>query len=230
MKKLEERLRDENYSLKTKMIELEELKDSEIHHLTITIEKLVFEKKNLEGDMEELEEKLNEIDLMNQERRKLYSEACERVKGLEEILERKEKTIEQLIDEYKAKDENRVVETEHWKKQAENLIRSLQSTIRDNAQKLTSFDKTKNEKASVSPVSVNNLSNQLEEALVREKNMRGAINNIIETESKNIAKRLKAHKNAQMTMREETEKWIMRNEEIEQRLYEMIQKCEKLLR
>lgn len=128
MKKVEERLREENLALKEKILELSETGEADRNHLKMVIEGLVYDKKNLEKDMEELEDKLNEIDEMNKERAKAFSDMSEQNRMLIESLARKEEENKMIEEICKEKAENQAAEIENVKKHAENLIRSLSNT------------------------------------------------------------------------------------------------------
>ena len=128
IKKIEERLREENLALKEKFLELSETGEAEKNHLKMVIEGLIYDKKSLEKDMEELEEKLNEIDEMNRDRAKAFSEMCEQNRALGESLAKKEEENVRNEEMCRLKVENQAAEMESIKKHAENLIRSLSNS------------------------------------------------------------------------------------------------------
>ena len=244
MKNTEERLREENRSIKSKLMELAEIKDAEVSHLNQTLAALMFEKKNLENDMEDLEEKLNEIDVMNKERVFLYTNACDRIRDLEEIIKEKDQEFEKIAHAFKIKEETRDAETQDWKKHAENLIRHLQASLSE-LQHRHSLTEAKNPQNSLSnrsaltpspeissglsQVKVQDLSNRLEQALQREASMKSLLNNLIEKESKFISDSLRSSRYLHDDLNRELEKWIMKNEELEQKSLILIEKCDKLL-
>ncbi|CAG9324968.1 unnamed protein product [Blepharisma stoltei] len=73
------------------------------------------------------------------------------------------------------------------------------------------------------------ISQQLEEALLREAKLKKTIKEIAEREGKKLAESLEILKEQTAAYRSEAERWIMRNEELEQQLLEMISKNANLL-
>ena len=223
MKKLEERLRDENYALKEKLAEVTEINYTEVNSLNNALETLIFEKKSLENDMEELGEKLNEIDVMNKERMNMYVNACEKINELEEIIRSKDQDIQKKEEEYRIKDENREFDMQQMKRHAENLIKSLQSNNSSASNRLALDDKTKKfQNSSINKenyvhtdpenplktqkTAVQHISSQLEETLKRESDLKSTINNLITQESNFLKERLKGNKEITLNMTREIER------------------------
>ena len=80
----------------------------------------------------------------------------------------------------------------------------------------------------VSPASLINLKLQLEEAWARENALNKNIVAIVEREAKNIAEHLESMKRLEERLRPEIEKWVMRCEELEQRLGDTMANTGKL--
>lgn len=246
-KKTEERLREEISGFKNKLADLNETKNIQINELNQSIQQLIIEKTNLEGALEELEEKLNEIEKMSQERMELFYQSCQKNTELEENLARKDEETKRFIEEHKAKEMAREQEVDHWRRQAENVIRhlhNLQST--DNSGKFVAKDtkiplrdsknikkgpvartKSPNKENSCTEnikntSTLENLLQQVEESQLREAKLKKMLQEMVAEEAKNIERNLgRLSENTSLT-RAEVEKWIMRNEEMEQKLIEMM--------
>ena len=219
-KKTEERLRDELNSLKNKYNSVLEQKESQINSLNGALMKQTQDKNNLELTLEELEQKLNEIDVVNKKRMDEYALACQKIQEFEEILENKEEIISNHAKEIESLMTNKEQEFAHLKKQAENMIRhlnSLQSTV-----KPTKIEKKPLESDKIS------LNQQLDQSLLRENQLKSLINEIISSESQNLKSLLTGLSKNTLVFRAETERWIMRNEELEQRVLELSEKNIKL--
>jgi len=244
LKKTEGRLREELSHVKSKLSGVSYNKNSEVNDLNMTIEQLVGEKANLEGAMEELEERLGEIEKISKERFEMYTQSSMQIEELQQSLSEKDQEIHNLTKEYQVKEQNREAEVQHWKKQAENVIRQLHSLqtpednktkeyvrsnrtpLRETKRKLPQKTDKENKpqeikdlkNLTVSQSTVDNLAAQLEEALLRENKLKEQLQNLVEKEAQQIKQGLETLKNTQSTFRPETERWIMRNEELEQRV------------
>lgn len=268
MKRTEERLRDENSAMKNKLLEINELKNEEIRRLNVIIEEISKEKSNVEGAMEELEYKLNEIEKLSQERMDLFYHSSHKIQELEDMLRQKSEENERIVEEFTMTQKGRENEVDHWKRQAENVIRQLHniqenephhSRARSQTNKIplsssmrilpkkkaairllrstsdnkenTSIDDLNemNKECDITASSIFSLSQQLEEALIREKKLKIVIKNITENEGKHLKESIDHLKQEMSAFRSENERWIMRNEELEQRLFEMTSKSANLL-
>ena len=213
IKRSEERLREENSAFRQKFIELNESEETERNHLKKVIEELLYDKKCLEKDMEDLEEKLCEIDEMNKSRVQAFNQASEQIKALSEILDKKDKEIENISQEMKFQLGNKENEKEFIKKQAENLIRTLttgnskinaEGNVRNNGgdagriqndqpKKQNDFYKSipenstmryENQPSNISQVKLQELENLLQESRKNEENLKSIINRCLDKEKK----------------------------------------------
>ncbi|CAG9315030.1 unnamed protein product [Blepharisma stoltei] len=251
-KKTEERLREEVNSLKLKLSDLNDSKNLQINDLNQSIQQLITEKTNLEGALEELEEKFIEIEKMSQERMGMFYQSCNKAQELEEALARKENEIKLVVEENKAKETARDQEVEHWRRQAENVIRHLHNLqtseiankvtnnrpplremqIKNSVKKTTrckspvkdslkGSENCQNPETTLSSSNANLLSQQIEEAQLREARLQKQLNKIIADEANIIERGIALLGVNTGTCRSELERWIMRNEEMEQKLVEM---------
>ena len=220
MKKTEERLRDEIASLKNKLNLIVDQKDSQLNQLNSVLMQQTQEKNNLELTLEELEVKLNEIDMINKKRVEEYALACQKIQQFEEIIKKKDENIAKLNEDMERVINNKDQEFNHLKRQAENMIRHLNSI--QSTPKVVKPEKKPLENNKIS------LTQQLEDSLLRENQLKSLINDLINTEAQNLKNSLSNLGKLSAASRAETERWIMRNEEIEQRLIENSQKNMKL--
>jgi DNA repair exonuclease SbcCD ATPase subunit len=86
------------------------------------------------------------------------------------------------------------------------------------------------ERLVVSPIAMQNLAVQLEEALVRERDLKQQLYSIVEHEAVFLRDKLKQLSLAEVAIKPELERWIMRNEELEQHLVDLTDKNSRLLR
>jgi len=86
------------------------------------------------------------------------------------------------------------------------------------------------EKLVVSPIAMQNLALQLEEALVRERDLKLQLQALIEREAAFLKAKLEKLEGFEVALKPELERWIMRNEELEQRLIDLTDKNSRLLR
>lgn len=246
VKKTEERLREEVYMLKNKIIEITSGKDTEIDYLKGIIEELIYDKSSLEKELEDLEEKLNEIDEMNRDRAELYGEICKKNKEYEGVIGVKNKEIEKVCNEAKAQEECKEREMVNLKIQVENLIRHIQNSENSskflnskpraplsestNLQKNISYGNENYKQPKEIATKMNFLICELQEALKREADLKSQVNSLITAEGKRIKESLEHNKKMELDMRREIERWIMRNEELEQRIISLSQNCAKMLK
>lgn len=219
MKKTEERLRDELSTLKNKYAQAMEQYENQVNQLNIVLLQQSQEKNNLELTLEELEQKLSEIDAINKKRVEEFTQACVRIQELEDQCKKKDEILQKLTDDLERTISNKDQEYQHLKKQAENMIRHLTSLT--NASKPNKPDKPELKNSEIGKESLNE---QLQEALNRENKLKSLVNNIINTEGQNLKNLLNNINKITTLSRAETERWIMRNEELEQRILELSEK------
>ena len=216
MKKTEERLRDEINSLKGKLTSTIDNYEIQINHLNGLLTQQSQEKNNLEITLEELEQKLNEIDFINRKRLEEFSTSISKIHELEDLIQKKDENILKLNSDLERVVSNKEQEFSHLKRQAENMIRHLNSS--QNTSKPVRPGRKQQE------IQDTNLSEQLQEALKRESDLKSLLADLVNKEAKTLKELLNNfNKNAAST-RAETERWIMRNEELEQRLSESVNK------
>jgi DNA repair exonuclease SbcCD ATPase subunit len=126
LKRTEERLREESSSLKMKIQELNTSKQNETTELSHTIGSLLEEKTHLEAVIEELEEKLKEIEKQSDEREELFKKTYDRLQDVETTLLQREEFIKILQEAHEQSVTIKDEEITHLKRQAENVIRNLQ--------------------------------------------------------------------------------------------------------
>ena len=220
MKKTEERLREELSAVKNKLNLVIEQKDTQINQLNGILNQQSHEKRSLEQTLEELEIKLNEIDMINKKRVEEFAQACQKIEELEEILQKKDDHIAKIKDDVEIITANKDQEFHHLKRQAENMIRHLNTL--QSAPRLIKTERKPNESNKIS------LTEQLEDSLLRENQLKSLINDLISTEAQNLKNSLSNLGKLSAVSRAETERWVMRNEELEQRLIDLAQKNLKL--
>jgi chromosome segregation ATPase len=86
------------------------------------------------------------------------------------------------------------------------------------------------ERLVVSPIAMQNLAVQLEEALVRERDLKQQLYSLVEHEASFLRAKLTQLSLAEVALKPELERWIMRNEELEQHLIDLTDKNSRLLR
>lgn len=221
MKKTEERLREEISALKNKLGSVLDQHDVQINHLNCLLAQQSQEKNNLEITLEELEQKLSEIELINRKRIEEFNQSCVKIQELEEILKKKDENLQKVNEDIERIITNKDQEFQHLKRQAENMIRHLNSSQ-------TTAKPTKVERK-VNEISQTGLAEQLQEALVREGKLKNLIGDLINTEGKSLKEALNNFNKNTAACRAETERWIMRNEELEQRLTDSVEKNLKFI-
>jgi chromosome segregation ATPase len=221
MKKTEERLREEISSLKNKLTSSIDQYEIQINHLNGLLTQQSQEKNNLEITLEELEQKLNEIDLINRRRLEEFSSSCSKIQELEDILKKKDQNIEKMAADIERIVNNKDQEFQHLKRQAENMIRHLNTS--QNTAKPGKSDKKINE------INQTNLEDQLQDSLLREEKLKNLLNDLVNKEGKMLKDLFSNFNKNTANSRAEAERWIMRNEELEQRLLESTDKNLKML-
>jgi chromosome segregation ATPase len=221
MKKTEERLREEIISLKNKYSQVLEQKEIQINHLNGLLLQQSQDKNNLELAFEELEAKLNEIDQINKKRVEEFALLCQKHQELELILKKKDENLIKIHEDYEKTILNKDQEFSHLKRQAENMIRHL-NTTQSPGKSIPSPIQSSSEPNKQS------LIQQLEDALIRENNLKNLLTSLVTNEGQTLKKLLKTFNNLTNVSRSEVERWIMRNEELEQRIIEISSKNIKL--
>lgn len=221
MKKTEERLREEINVLKNKLASALDQHDVQVNHLNCLLAQQSQEKNNLEITLEELEQKLNEIELINRKRVDEFSQSCLKIQELEEILKKKDENLQKVHEDIERIVANKDQEFQHLKRQAENMIRHLNSS--------QSNTKPAKIERKVNEIAQTGLAEQLQDALVRENKLKNLVSDLINQEGKALKDALASFNKNTSICRAETERWIMRNEELEQRLIESVDKNIKFI-
>lgn len=255
LKKTEERLRREVASLKAEMKDLADLKNSQVSEATDFAEQAAEEKRLLEQGIEMVEAKLEEIERQNHSREEILTQQASEIEGLKVELKIKQEEAKHMQEEYDTIEAKRNEEFSTLKRHAENIMRQLYPKVeassaskpRENLQKSFSTVKkcpaTKKlerenkenleiqlEAVEAPQLVTEDLKLQLEEAQARELELRMALLQIIEGEGKFIETRLETLKSIECTARPEVERWVMRNEELEQHLGVLAEDNQKLLK
>mmetsp|Transcript_7992 Transcript_7992/g.15711 ORF Transcript_7992/g.15711 Transcript_7992/m.15711 type:complete len:1031 (-) Transcript_7992:2738-5830(-) len=258
LKKTEERLRKEAVGLKAEMQELLLKKDEKVKDISEIAEQATEEKRMLEEGIGMLEAKLEEIEKHNQFREELLKLQKVEMEELRLQLAQKTEEVSRVQEEYEVLDSKRNEEFATLKRHAENVMRQLypveevQFTAKpiketasrsfSNLRKCTAVKKsvivskeaTLHEEPEVIDVSLEpqilteDLKLQLHETQEREFALQQALRHIIETEGQFIGGKLETLKSLELTARPEVERWIMRNEELEQKLESLAGDSDKL--
>jgi chromosome segregation ATPase len=229
LKKSEETLQSKNEKLKKKLLSLSQEKEHEIGHLSKTIQSLLYEKETLEADMEDLVDKLNEIDVLNKERIDVHNINTQKIKDLHDVIQAKDLEIGKINEQFRLSTQNKDSEAADAKSYAEILIRQFQPGTFNPNQGLKDKEKTGIETFNYK-IKAFSLAGLLQEAFNREILMKSQISKIIHAECNNIVQGLYNFNHTKCEIRREIEQLTMRNEELEQRLTEMCEKCENLLK
>ena len=254
MRKTEERLRQELSALKQEYRAFQEDKQDEIRDLHTSIDQILSEKNHLATGLTLLEDKISLIEQENQDRERAIQTYQQKAQHLEEELVQKQRDLQGVVQAAEIKDAERDAEIALYKRQAENVLRFYQnvqgsegetgkkgtfatSPIKKKTQmKLTTTGKkpkdeeakeTRDQKMVVMP---DNLLSQLEESLQRESTLKSELSRLISTEFVYLKERIANMEQLEVSFRPEIERWMLRNEEMEQRLLETAAKNAQLVR
>lgn len=279
MKKTEERLRTEVANLKKELQDLAFARDEAVGELSQAVVNLEDEKQQLEGGIEDLEIKLEEIERQSAERDHEIRVQEGELGELRALLQQKEGQLKKMAEDLEVREAERDEDVITMKRHAENVMRQMQSfqgapeedqsfTVynrlnrsrveeaggkgRSSSMKRRSPSRLRSKppnkkseekenigvegvdlltnKLVVSPIAMQSLSLQLEEALVRERDLKLRLHALVEQEAAFLKAKLGQLSGAEAAIRPELEKWIMRNEELEQRLIDLTDKNTRLLR
>ncbi|CAG9335920.1 unnamed protein product [Blepharisma stoltei] len=233
LKKTEQRIKAENFKLKEQIDVMKEESAKDIADLENMIKHLITEKGTLEELIGELEIKLGEIDKANGQRENLYQDTQNRIKELEEEIERKNFEIKQQAEDWKTQKEQTEIEVNHMRRAAENMIRQLRSMVGADV-KIPELGEKINQKIVFSKNSgkkdpqVQNQNSQAHtdiykmnseemngRSLEREMKLLKFLSKLVKSEGKHFANEFENLEKKLSLSRAETEKWIMRNEELE---------------
>lgn len=256
MRKTEERLRQELASLKQEYRLLQEEKEEEIRDLHGSIEQILDEKTQLATGLTVLEEKITIIEKENDERERILQSSQQRSQSLEAELAQRLLDFQHFQAAAEAKDSERDAEMGLYKRQAENVLRYYQglqsgseadlgrsrsigaSPMKKKTQmKLTTTvkpgkkeEESKEMADSRAVLAPESLVLQLEEALQRESVLKQELSRMVVAEAGFLRERVAALGQVEASFRPEVERWMLRSEELEQRLLETAAKNAQLLR
>lgn len=304
MKKTEERLRTENTNLKKELHGLSMSKENAVGELSHAVVQLEDDKQLLEGGIEELEIKLEEIERQSASRDEEIRLQQVELAELREALLLKESQLQKAAKDLENREADREEEVGSMKRHYENVMKQMQNlqgspaeeqsftaynklnrsraeggravnTRRSTEEGLSTFrqqvgpeggrsrvssmkrnspsrlksktsiqkvedkenaafehkaDEEETDKIVVSPITTQSLALQLEESLVRERDLKVQLHCLVEREAAFLQARLNQLSYAEAAIKPELERWIMRNEELEQRLLDLSDKNSRLLR
>lgn len=254
LRKTEERLRQELASLKQEYRLLQEEREEEVRDLHSSIEQILDEKAQLATGLTVLEEKITIIEKENHERERILQSSQQRSQALEAELAQRLQDFQHFRAAAEAKDSEREAEMGLYKRQAENVLRYYQglqgeadlgrsrsigaSPMKKKTQmKLTTTikpskkeEESKEMTDSKALLTSESLFLQLEEALQRESVLKQELSRLADTEAHFLRERVAALGNMEASFRPEVERWMLRSEELEQRLLETAAKNAQLLR
>lgn len=194
--------------MKKKYKDLKGKKWEQSENHDFTIQNIIKEKLELETALEDLNKKFQELEKMSSIRVKDFYETYEKIQALEDVIEKKDKEMMGMKKMYEDFDIGRQLELESLKKSTQIFLGDAKNPKEakipfENHQ--TNLPK-KNLKALVRDL-------VLQEALLRQ-----GLYKIIDNETGKIGKVLRNMEDKVSGFRAEFEKWVMRNEELEQKL------------
>ena len=246
--KTEVRLREEVQSLKSALETLKAESVSETNRAKDYIDELRRENESFQSQIEELETSILELDKEAKQQEETVKLHIERIADLEQALGQKMGEVEALHREIEGREEEHQAEIAHIKRIAENTIRNLQaeqgeesarssrSPVRSVSPTLTVGKKASAVKKSGPQVSaVKELpaaftDTQLTEALEREAVLQKGMREIVKKSSRFLAERVRTLETLEVALRPESERWIMRNEELETILCDFAGRINHLLK
>lgn len=186
--------------LKNKLDESEDQKFS--------IQNLVDENQELENALEDLNKKFQELEEMSTCRFKDFCKTYDKIQSLEEKLTDKDSEIVKIRKNYEDCDLARQLELESLKKSTQLLLSSITKNE----------DKPQNCHKAQKDFVKKNLKMLVRCLVVQERNLRNGLYKMIENEAGKISDVMKNMDEKVSGFRADFEKWVMRNEELEQRL------------
>lgn len=234
MHKTEIRLREEIQHLKNEVENLKEESVNEENRAKEYIGKIMKENEELQSQIVELETSILELDKEGKQFEDTVKLHLERINDLEQALASKTNEISSLTQEIESREDEHQAEISHIKRIAENTIRGLQleqgeETARSARSPIRSVSPTltpnKRMTATAKKPVLNQAVNpgvsrefsdmQLMEAIQRELILQKGIQEIVKKSSAFLTEKMRNLKNLEAAIRPETERWMMRNEELE---------------
>jgi myosin heavy subunit len=195
-------------ALQKKYNDLKAKNFEETEKLTLKIEQLSEEKWMIESAFEELSQKFLEIEKITLKRMEDFSQNLETLQNLEENLKSKEKIIENQKKLNQDLEISKQLELDSLKKTASLAFENFSKKSSEPSDSLSKKFQFKSK----------NLTQALKELLFWFTSLQRYINLVVERESEVIAACVKSFDKKTENFRADFEKWVMRNEELEQRL------------
>lgn len=250
MQKTEIRLREEGKQLKNVLETVKAETADEIGRLKDYINQLIQENQHFQAQSEALEGHLETLEKEVKDREEEMAHAQEQIGQLQAALTQKTEEIQEVLREADLREEEFEGEIAHIKRVAENTIRSLQpiaspseesrgkSPLRAAQMPLKRLSGVKRTqlattapKATVQEERVeareedrgtgDYWKGQVEEALRREAGLKAGLEAIVGKSGSFLKERVKALETLECALRPETERWMMRSEELESQLHSL---------
>lgn len=192
----------------------------ECENFNLKIEQLTYEKELVENAFEELSQKFQEIEKITLQKMEDFSDNFRTINDLEEKLNKKEMI---LANQKKINQDLEITK----QLEIETLKKSVKLAFEKIYQKEGDYSEKNNEKLQFK---CKNLTQILKELLYCDSVLQRTLKGIIEREAYVIDDCVKAFEYKAEGFRAEFEKWVMRNEELEQRLVSVENNNLKLIR
>ena len=190
----------------------------EIENYKKDLESLLSEKTQLESALEELNNKFKEIENMSTHRLGEFCKTYEKIQNLEGLVLEKDLELAKQKNFFENLETTRQIELNNIKKSAELAFHNLKQK---NQAKTSDDNEGPIEKTSPS---IKNMKLIIKELIIQDSNLRKDIYKLITTEAKVIKRVLNEMHLKVENFHSDFEKWVMRNEELEQRILEVQEK------
>ena len=236
-RKTESRLRDELQSLKCALESVQSDSASEVQHLHSLVSSLTHENQSFQQQIIELENSIVALDGENKQCEAAGKLHEERISDLEQALAGKISEIAAVQREAEMREIEHEGEIAHIKRTAENALRAVQaegseersSPMRQTSplpnRRVSSVRRTKPDGSQTdrekTPTDRAAYLGQLEEAIVREAGLKAAVLDIVAKASVFLTEKIHNLDCLEGMVRPETERWIMRSEELETMLADL---------
>lgn len=202
---------------KYKDLKAQQFEESEQH--SFLIDSLQQEKYNLESTLDDLNKKFNEIEKMTTSRMTSLSEYLTKIQDLESELQTKSNILALNKKKLNDLELSKQLEIEALKKSAQLAFTNL--STKDAPQDST-LKKTENKAKDLKLI--------IKQLLLSESQLQKHIKELIQSESFSIKSSISQVDNKAEVLRADFERWVMRNEELEQRLVSVESNNLKLIR
>lgn len=192
------------------------------------LEKVTAEKKQLEEVVEELNKKFREVEEMSTHRLDLFCKTFEKIQEIEETLEKKQEELEMTKKKYENLEVSRQLEFISLKKSVETIF--AEGKAQTKLEKVESDEEIEENSPEKSLPFAKNLKLIIRELVLQDHRLRKDIYGLIDKEADMIKATLLKMDLKCENFHADFEKWVMRNEELEQRLLQVEQNNINLLK